>query len=56
MWDHHCLKLEVVDQFMYVGSSFNNKLSLDYIRMGKAKTAMNRLKKKDLEKQKTESK
>jgi hypothetical protein len=39
-------ELEVVDQFTFLGSSVNNKLSLDQeinIRIGKAATAMNRL-------------
>jgi hypothetical protein len=39
-------ELKVVDQFTYLGSSVNNKLSLDQeinIRIGKAATTMNRL-------------
>jgi hypothetical protein len=42
-------ELEVVDQFTYLGSSVNNKLSLDQetnIRIGKATTTMNRLTKR----------
>jgi hypothetical protein len=42
-------ELEVVDQFTYLGSTVNNKLSLDQeinIRVGKAVTTINRLTKR----------